>query len=132
MRRSRSVTILAALVLLLGLQQWARASTLFLRRDFLTQFNLSIPLPYVIGSAAIWGGVLGLAAFGLWRLARWSRTLTLATVTASQAQAWLDRWLFARSDYAQTSVGFDLGVTFVILVLTGGVLWWQRKRFNRS
>lgn len=132
MRRSRTVTLLAALVFLLGLIQVARAVTLFLRRDLLAQFNVSIPLPYAIGSAMIWGVLLGVAAFGLWRLAYWSWSITLVAVTASQAQAWLDRWLFARSDYAQTSIGFDLSVTVIVLVLTWGVLWWQRKRFLRS
>jgi hypothetical protein len=132
MRRSRTVTLLAALVFLLGLIQVARAVALFLRRDLLAQFNLSIPLPYAIGSAMIWGVLLGVAAFGLWRLAYWSWSLTLVGVTASQAQAWLDRCLFARSDYAQTSIGFDLGITVIVLVLTWGVLWWQRKRFLRS
>lgn len=131
MRRSRTVTLLAALVFLLGLIQWTRAVTLLLRRDFLAQFSLSIPLPYAIGSAVLWGALLGLAAFGLVRLAGWSRILTLVAVTALQAQTWLDRWLFARSDYAQTSIGFDLSVTMVILILTWGIVGWQRKQFKR-
>jgi hypothetical protein len=116
---------------MLGLMEWTRAATLFARRSLLVELDVSLPLPYAIVSAAGWGGVFLAAALGLWRLNRWGRWLALAAVTGSQAQAWLDRVLFARSDYSQLSTGFALGVTLIVLALTWGILWWPsvKKRF---
>lgn len=122
MHRPRSVTWLSCLVFILGLLQWTRAATLYVRLPFISQLNLSIPLPYAIGAALIWGGVLVLAALGLWRQARWGVWLTLAAVTVSQAQAWLDRLLFERSDYSQASTVFALASTLMVVGLTWFVL----------
>jgi len=130
MRRLRVVTILAAWVFLLGLIQAIRAVLLFQRRDFLAEFNISLPLPYAIISAAIWAGLLVVAAVGLWRLTRWGYWLALAAVSGSQAQAWLDRLLFARSDYTQISNGFALATTLALLLLIWGGLLWQRQQFK--
>ncbi len=129
MHRPRTVTFLAAWVFLLGLLQCLRAEQLLQRRDFLAQFNLSLPLPYAIATAALWGVLLIVATGGLWYMSRWGFWLALIAVTASQAQAWLDRLVFARSDYAQLSSGFALGVTIVILAVTWGILGWHRRRF---
>jgi len=127
MHRPRSVTWLSCLVFILGLLQWTRATTLYTRISFISQMNLSIPLPYAIGSALVWGGVLVAASFGLWRMARWGVWLTLAAVTGSQAQAWLDRLLFDRSDYSQGSTGFALTITILIL----GFTWFILLRYIR-
>lgn len=127
MRRPRSVTWLSCLVFILGLLQWTRAATLYARLPFISQLNLSIPLPYAIGAALIWGGVLVVAAFGLWWQAGWGVWLTLAAITLSQAQAWLDRLLFERSDYSQASTGFALATTVVIVGLT----WFVLVRYLR-
>ena len=127
MRRPRSVTLLAGLVFILGILQWTRAATLFIRRDFLTQLDLSLPLPYAVGSGAVWGGLLAVACIGLWRMRPWARRLTLGVVTISQAHLWLDHFLFDRSDYAGLSTGFALAVTFLTLAFVWGGLW--RNRF---
>ncbi len=132
MRRPLSVTWLSILVFILGLMEWTRAATFFTRRSLLVELDVSLPLPYAIVLAAGWGGALLAAGVGLWRLTRWGRWLALAAVTGSQAQTWLDRALFARSDYAQLSTGFALGVTLIVLALTWGILWRSsvKKRFR--
>jgi len=127
MRRPRLVTLVAAWVLISGLLQWTRAATLFARWNLLLELEISLPLPYAIATAAAWGGLLVAASIGLWHMKRWARWLTLAAVTGSQAQSWLDRFLFDRSDYARLSTGFAFGLTALVLALTWGVLW--RKRF---
>ena len=127
MRRPRSVTLLAVWVFILGMWQWTRAATLLIRRDFLTQLDLSLPLSYAIGSAAVWGGLLAAAFIGLWRLRPWARRLTVGVVTVSQAHLWLDRFLFDRSDYAGLSTGFALATTILTLSFVWGVFW--RNRF---
>lgn len=127
MQRPRSVTWLSCLVFILGLLQWTRAVTLYSRLGFISQMNLSIPLPYAIGAALIWGGVLVVASIGLWRMTGWGRWLALAAVTLSQAHAWLDRLLFELSDYSQASTGFALVSTLIIL----GITWIILLRYNR-
>lgn len=130
MRRPRSVTLLALVVFILGLAQGVRAATFFQQRAVLAGLGLSIPLPYAVGAAAVWCAALLAAAAGLWNLGRWAGWLTLAAVTGSQAQGWIDRWLFARSDYARLTVGFNAVLTALILALTWGVVMWQRRRFE--
>lgn len=132
MRRPAGVTLLSAMVFVLSLLQWTRAVTLATRRPVLTGLGVSIPLTYAVVSAAVWGAVLLAACLGLWRMARWGRWLALASVTGSQAQMWLDRALFARSDYSRLSAGFALGATLAVLAVTWGLLWWPsvRKRFQ--
>lgn len=129
MRRIRIVTILAVWVFLLGLIQAIRAGLLLQRRDFLAEFNLSIPLPYAIISAAFWAVLLVVAAVGVWQMRRWSVWLTVFAVTGSQAQTWFDRLWFGRADYVQLSSGFALATTLAVLAVTYGWLWWQRRAF---
>lgn len=131
LRRPLTVTSLSLLVFILGLEQCTRAAVLFIRQSFLEKLNLSLPLPYAIFSAAVWGVLLFAAGIGLWRMKGWGRWLTLTAVSGSQAQAWVDRALFARSDYAQLSTGFALGLTLFVLAAAWGVLWRPkvRKRF---
>lgn len=132
MRRPLNVTWLSILVFILGLSQWTRAVVLYARQPLLAELKVSLPLPYAIASAAVWGGALIMAGVGLRRLTRWGWWLTLSAVTGLQAQAWLDRVLFARSDYSQLSTGFALGVTVIVLAVTWGVLGRPsvKKRFE--
>ena len=123
MRRPLSVTLLSSLVFILAGMQWTRAVVLFVRQPLLAELNVSLPVPYAIASAAAWGAMLLAASVGLWRLKRWGRWLTLAVVTGSQAQVWLDRVFFAQSDYVQFSTGFALCTTTMVLALTWGTLW---------
>lgn len=119
------------MVFALSLLQWTRAVTLATRRPVLIGLGVSIPLAYAVVSAAVWGAALLAACLGLWRMARWGRWLALAAVTGSQAQMWLDRALFARSDYSRLSTGFALGATIAVLAVTWGLMGWPsvRKRF---
>lgn len=96
------------------------------------ELEILLPLPYAIGTAAAWGALLAAASIGLWRMKGWGRWLALAAVTGSQAQAWLDHFLFDRSDYARLSAGFGLGATVIVLALTWGALWRPstKKRFE--
>jgi len=130
MRRPLRVALLSLLVFISGGTQWIRASGLFTRRTLLTELDVSLPLPYAILSAVVWGGLLLAAAIGLWRLHRWGRRLGLIAVTGSQVQSWLDRLLFARSDYEQISTGFALSLTLILLALTWGVLFWPSVRIH--
>lgn len=128
MRRPLSVTAVSLLVFILAMMQWTRAITLFTRQSFLSEFAISIPLPYTIASAAVWGGVLLAASLALWRMKGWGRWLALAGVTASQGHEWFDRLVFGRSDYSQISLGFSFFISIMILILTWGIL--LRAKFD--
>jgi len=128
LRRSLSVTVASLVVFILAMMQWTRALTLFTRQSFLSEFAISIPLPYAIASAAVWGGVLLAASLALWRMKGWGRWLALAGVTASQSQEWFDRLVFGRSDYSQISLGFSFFISIIILILTWGIL--LRAKFD--
>ncbi|MBI5053554.1 MAG: hypothetical protein HZB52_09840 [Chloroflexi bacterium] len=128
MRRPLSVTAVSLLVFILAMMQWTRAITLFFRQSFLSEFALSISLPYAIAAAAVWGGVLLAASLALWRMKGWGKWLALAGVTASQSQEWFDRLVFGRSDYSQISLGFLFFISIIILILTWGIL--LRAKFD--
>lgn len=131
-RRPSSVTLLAVWVLIQALLELARAATLFVRRSLLVELDISLPVPYAIGSALAWGSLLTAAGVGLWQVARWGRWLTLLAVTGSQAQGWFDRIAFERSDYARLSTGFALATTAAVVGATWAILWWPgvRQRFE--
>lgn len=122
LRRSLSVTVVSLVVFILAMMQWTRAITLYTRQSFLSEFAISISLPYAIASAAVWGGVLLAASLALWRMKGWGRWVALAGVTASQSQGWFDRLVFGRSDYSQISLGFSFFISIIILILTWGIL----------
>lgn len=128
LRRPFRVTAASLVVFILAMMQWMRAITLFSRQSFLSEFAISIPLPYTIAAAAVWGGVLLAASLALWRMKGWGRWLALAGVTASQSQEWFDRLVFGRSDYSQISLGFSFLITIFILILTWGIL--LRAKFD--
>jgi len=128
MRRPLSVTAVSLLVFILAMMQWTRAITLFPRQSFLSEFTISIPLPYLIASAAVWGGVLLAASLALWWMKGWGKWLALASVTASQGQEWFDRLVFGRSDYSQISLGFSFFISIMILILAWGIL--LRAKFD--
>ncbi|MBI5082002.1 MAG: hypothetical protein HZC38_07060 [Chloroflexi bacterium] len=119
---------MSLLVFILAMMQWTRAITLFFRQSFLSEFALSISLPYAIAAAAVWGGVLLAASLALWRMKGWGKWLALAGVTASQSQEWFDRLVFGRSDYSQISLGFLFFISIIILILTWGIL--LRAKFD--
>lgn len=128
MRRPLSVTVLSLVVFILAMMQWTRAITLFSRQSFLSEFAISISLPYAIASAAVWGVVLLAASLALWQMKGWGRWVSLAGVTASQSHEWIDRLVFSQSDYSQISIGFSFLISISILILTWGIL--LRAKFD--
>jgi hypothetical protein len=128
MPRPTSVTILALAVLCLSLFNLLGAVSGIQRYPFLSRLPLSLPLAYRIGSSAVWSITFGLMAFGLWRLKHWGRVGTLAAFSLFVAQAWLDRLLFSRSDYARTTLPFALLLTLISLAIVWGTLLRPKVR----
>jgi hypothetical protein len=132
MPRPTSVTILALAVLCLAAFNLLGAVSGLQRYAFLSHLPLSLPLPYRIGSSAIWSVAFGALAFGLWRLKQWGRVGTLAAFSLYAAQSWFDRLAFSRSDYARETMPFSLILTVLGLALVWGVLLRRKVRQSFS
>lgn len=107
-----------------GLQQYA----------FLSRLPLSVSPLYLVASEAVWAIVLASLAIGLWLLKGWARTGALIAMPLYFAQGWFNRFVFARSDYAQTPLGWALMWTMIWLGLVWGILWREKVRqsFQRN
>jgi hypothetical protein len=102
------------------------------RYTVLSTLPLSLPPAYLLASNAVWALVFGLLGWGLWRLREWARRGTLAAVSAYVALGWLERLVWARSDYARTSVPFFLALHAAWLLLVWVALLRRRVRQNFS
>lgn len=102
------------------------------RYTLLVELAPSLPVPYLIGSRAVWAVVFGGLGVGLWRLREWARRGLLAATLVYLAVAWAERLGFARSDFARTSLPFHLALH----ALTLAFVWWTllrrgvRQRFS--
>lgn len=88
----------------------------------LPDLPLTVPLPYLAVTGAIWGTALLVCAAGLRGYRAWSRPATLACVTLFQAHVWLNHLLFDASDYALQTWPRDALVSLLFLACTWGLL----------
>jgi hypothetical protein len=120
--RPTSVTLLALAVLSLAAFHLLGVVSGGQRYTFLSTLPLSLPPAYVVIGNAVWGTVFGVMAVGLWRLRHWGRVGTLIAFSLYVAHAWLERLLFARSDYARVTAPYALALDLLGLGLVWGVL----------
>lgn len=132
MPRPRSVTFLALAVLLLGGYRALGAISALAGYDLLRQLPSSLPPAVLLASNAFWGLVFLALGLGVWRLKTWARRGLLAAMTLYLAQGWVERLLFARSDYARATIPFDLVLDGVSLALVWGTLLRRRARQSFS
>ncbi|MFQ5407294.1 MAG: hypothetical protein ACE5FI_02585 [Anaerolineales bacterium] len=132
--RPLTVSFLAAGVLLVAILNGTRAAWLWQRREFLATLIVSVPLAYLVGSAIVWCAIWCAAGIGLWRMARWGRTLTAVAVVLYHAHNWINRWLFEVSEFARLVWPWQALVTIISIALTYGILWRPRvrRRFTTS
>ncbi len=128
MPRPRSVTFLALAVLLLGAFRLIGAVSALRAYDLLGQLPSSLPPAVLLVGNAVWAVVFIALGLGLWRLKMWARRGLLAAATLYLAQHWLERLLFARSDYARATIPFDLVLDGLSLALVWGALLRRRVR----
>jgi hypothetical protein len=83
---------------------------------------LSVPPWYLPLTGAIWGGLGMFLTIGLWRGSQKAYRWALWTIPAYLAWYWIDRLVFLRSDFAQTSRPAALAFTGAALVLLLGAL----------
>ncbi len=98
------------------------------RYTVLRDLPLAVPPAYLIVSSAVWAVTFALFGGGLWRLRGWARRGAPLVLALYLAQGWFDRLALARSDFARTTLPFHLALHLAVLLLVGGVLWWQQTR----
>lgn len=121
------VTLLAALVCIVGLANGWRAITYLARRPLLTDLEVTLPLNYAIVSGGVWCVVLLAAAVAVWRgnsRARWGASLAL---TGNLAHYWIDRYFYSQSDYSSLSAGFALGVCAIVIACAWAIALCLRR-----
>ncbi|HLE29496.1 MAG TPA: hypothetical protein VI793_15325 [Anaerolineales bacterium] len=128
MPRPLSVTFLALAVLCLAVFNLFGAVSGVQRYAFLRTLPLAVSPAYLIASRAAWGIVFSVVALGLWRLKQWGRLGALAAFSLYAAQAWFDRLVLSRSDFARTTAPYALGVSLVGLALVWGILFRRKVK----
>ena len=113
--------MLSAYNLLGAISSWQRYTVL-------RALPLSLPPAYLIAAGAVWALAFGALAVGLWRLRRWAQWGTLAALGAYLGLGWVERLVFARSDYAAVSAPFFLAVQAGGLALAAFILYRRRAR----
>jgi uncharacterized membrane protein (DUF2068 family) len=117
--------MLSAYNLLGAISSWQRYTVL-------RALPLSLPPAYLIAAGAVWALAFGALAVGLWRLRRWAQWGTLAALGLYLSLGWVERLVFARSDYALESVPFYMGVQAAWLALVAFTLYRRRARQSFS
>jgi hypothetical protein len=86
----------------------------------LRQLPLDVPAPYILASRIGWAaGWLGLA-WGVWQRQRWARWGALVGAVAYLGHGWLNRLVWANSDYALQTAPWSA----VAGLLAVGVVAW--------
>lgn len=83
----------------------------------LPDLPMTVSWAYLAATGGFWGAVFAICTLGLVRFRSWGREATLAAVTLYEAHVWLDRLLFAASDYASLTVPRDLVLTLLLLLI---------------
>jgi hypothetical protein len=124
--------LLAALVLILAAYNLLGAVTSWQRYTVLRELPLDLPAAYLLAAGAVWAGVWGALAAGLWRLRAWAWRGTLAAAVLYSALSWGERLAFARTDYARSSAPFFLALHAVWLLLVALTLLRTKARRSFS
>jgi hypothetical protein len=132
MPRPASVTLLALAVLCLSAFNLLGVLGAIQSYTFLSTLPLSVSSAYLVAGRAVWGLTFAALAVGLWRLKAWGRAGMLVAFTLYVAHSWLDRLVFARSDFVRVTMPYALAWDVVSLALVWGILLRRkvRQRFS--
>lgn len=103
MPRPTSVTFLALAVLCLAAYHALGAAAAVQGYTVLQALPLALPPAYLLGRGVVWALAFAALAGGLWWMKQWARLGTPIACTVYVAAGWVERLVFAQSDYAQTS-----------------------------
>jgi len=83
----------------------------------------TMPLTYLGVGGLVWGSVFVVAAFGVWRLWQWARTLLLAAIIVYQLHIWANHLIFDTSAYSRLVWPFQIGISVAWIVVVWGFLF---------
>jgi hypothetical protein len=129
MARPRSITLLCLLLAGLAFYSGLGLAAAWRFGPLWERLPLSVPGGYFLARAAIWSGVFGALAVGLWLGRPWGRWGVALAWPAYLAWGWAERLFLARASDLQLTVGWALAVDAVSLIFVGYAL---RRRPPRS
>jgi hypothetical protein len=130
MPRPASITFLVLLVLGLAAYNALGAYAAIQGYTVLRELPLSLPPAYLVGRGAVWALVFAVLSAGLWRLKHWGRLGTPSALSIYLALGWVERLVFAGSDYARSSALFFLALHGVCLAVVWA--WLLRRPIRQS
>jgi len=111
------VLVLSALTLMLGLANLARAILAAQTSMYLPDLPTTVSLRYLAVMGGLWAGAFAISTVGLALFRKWGRRCTLAIVTLYQIHAWVNRILFATSEYVRQTLARDVVLTLIFLLI---------------
>ena len=101
----------------------ARARFALDGQSFAQTLPLAMTLTYLGVGGLAWGSVFVVAAFGVWRLWPWARTLLLAAIIVYQLHIWANHLIFDTSAYSRQVWPFQIGISLAWIVVVWGFLF---------
>ncbi len=120
------VLTLSGLTLLLALANLGRAILAAQYSVYLPDLPTTLSFRYLAVMGSLWGVAFAVCTVGLALFREWGRRCTLAAVTLYQVHAWVNRILFATSEYVRQTLARD-----VILTLTFLLVFWIPLNLDR-
>ena len=115
--------LFALAVLYLGVTNLARARLALDGQSFAQTLPLTMPLAYLGTGGLVWGCVFVVAAFGVWRLWPWARTVLLAAIIIYQLHSWANHLIFDTSAYSRQVWPFQIGLSLAWIAVVWGFLF---------
>jgi len=128
MPRPTSVTILALAVLCIAAYHALGAVAAIQGYTVLQQLPLALPPAYLLGRGVVWALAFAALAAGLWWTKHWARLGTPTALSVYVAAGWVERLIFAQSDYAQVSAPCFALLQAMALAVVWGLLLRRRTR----
>jgi hypothetical protein len=106
------------------------AAAAFQGYTVLQALPLALPPAYLLARAVVWALVFAALAAGLWRTKHWARLGTPIALSVYVAVGWVERLIFAQSDYAQVSAPCTALLQVLALAAVWGLLLRRRTRHS--
>jgi hypothetical protein len=120
--------LFALAVLYLGVANLLRARLALDGQAFARTLPLSMPLIYLAVCGLVWGSVFVIAAWGVWRLHPWARSLLLGAIVVYQIHIWINHFAFDTSSYARLVWPFHAWISAAWIALVWGGLFLPTLR----
>ncbi|MCL5999791.1 MAG: hypothetical protein M1546_27565 [Chloroflexi bacterium] len=124
----RPPRLLILTLLLLCLENAARAGLSILQAIQLSDLPTSLSPIYVATMSAVWAVGFAACAYGVARLNSWAPGAVVVTLLLYQANLWINRLAFSRSSEAFETTGFRALLSIALVGGVVGLLMWPTTR----